>query len=127
MSASNWIAGCYRALQAAVGRQLRNRYEVPKELPHQLLATLVQLTDSPGWGRANKKSTGETRWPARRHSQTPKIEVVCPVCGRSMTYLHTIRRAFADDLVAFKCNPCGFSMTERASDTPPAQRTAARR
>jgi len=29
-----------------------------------------------------------------------------------MIYLHTIRRGFADDLIALKCNPCGFSTTE---------------
>src|SRR5215469_16395840 len=46
-------------------------------------------------------------------------EVICPVCGRPMILLHTIRRAFADDLNVFKCKPCGFSMTEPVSWTRP--------
>jgi hypothetical protein len=46
---------------------------------------------------------------------TPEIEKVCPVCRRPMILLHEIRRAFAEDLYVFKCQPCGFSMTEPAS------------
>jgi hypothetical protein len=34
------------------------------------------------------------------------------MCGRPMALLHTIRRAFAENLNVFKCKPCGFSMTE---------------
>jgi predicted RNA-binding Zn-ribbon protein involved in translation (DUF1610 family) len=40
-------------------------------------------------------------------------EVICPVCGRAMILLHTIRRAFAENLFVFKCKPCGFSVTEQ--------------
>jgi len=29
-----------------------------------------------------------------------------------MILLHTIRRAFAENLNVFKCKPCGFSTTE---------------
>jgi len=107
-----WIADCYRAIQAAVGRQLRNRYEAPKELPHQLLGILVKLPEHPAQGRANQKSPSKTGRQAGRHCWAPTVEVGCPVCGRPMTYLHTIRRGFADDLIALKCNPCGFSTTE---------------
>ena len=39
-------------------------------------------------------------------------EVVCPVCGRPMILLHTIRHAFGENLNVFKCEPCGFSTTE---------------
>jgi hypothetical protein len=42
-------------------------------------------------------------------------EVICSICGRPMTLLHTIRRAFAESLNVFKCKPCGFSMTEPVS------------
>src|SRR5258708_6009258 len=52
-------------------------------------------------------------------------EVMCPVCGRLMILLHTIRRAFAEDLNVFKCKPCGFSTTEPANWTTP--RTSAAR
>jgi hypothetical protein len=38
-------------------------------------------------------------------------EVACPICGRPMT-LQIIRRAFAENLYAFECKPCGLSMTE---------------
>jgi hypothetical protein len=48
-------------------------------------------------------------------------EVICPVCGRPMTLLRTIRRAFAENLNVFKCKPCGFSTTEPVSwATPPS-------
>jgi hypothetical protein len=107
-----WIAGCYRAIQATVGRQLQNQYEVPKELPHQLLAILAQLAEHPAQGRGNQKSLGKTRRQAGSNCWAPTVEVGCPLCGRPMTYLHTIRRAFADDLIVLKCNPCGFSTTE---------------
>jgi predicted RNA-binding Zn-ribbon protein involved in translation (DUF1610 family) len=47
-------------------------------------------------------------------------EVFCPVCGRPMILLHTIRRAFAENLNVFKCKPCGFSTTEPVSWTTPS-------
>jgi predicted RNA-binding Zn-ribbon protein involved in translation (DUF1610 family) len=48
-------------------------------------------------------------------------EVICPVCGRPMILLRTIRRAFAENLNVFKCKPCGFSTTEPVSwATPPS-------
>jgi hypothetical protein len=37
-----------------------------------------------------------------------------------MILLHTIRRAFAENLNVFKCKPCGFSMTEPVSWTTPS-------
>jgi hypothetical protein len=43
----------------------------------------------------------------------------CPVCGRPMKYLHTIRCAFADNLNVFQCKPCGFAMTEPETWTTP--------
>ncbi len=46
---------------------------------------------------------------------TLEIKKVCPVCRRPMVLLHEIRRAFAENLYVFKCQPCGFSMTEPAS------------
>jgi hypothetical protein len=73
-------------------------------LPHQLLAILVQFAGHPAQGRINQKGVSKTGWQA--------FEIGCPVCGRPMTYLHTIRRTFADDLIVLKCNPCGFSTTE---------------
>jgi transcription initiation factor IIE alpha subunit len=51
---------------------------------------------------------------------TPSNEVItCPVCGRPMTF-QIIRRAFAENLHAFECKPCGLSMTEPESSTIPA-------
>jgi predicted RNA-binding Zn-ribbon protein involved in translation (DUF1610 family) len=47
----------------------------------------------------------------------PTAETICPVCGRPMILLHVIRRAFAENLNVFQCEPCGFSMTEPASWT----------
>jgi predicted RNA-binding Zn-ribbon protein involved in translation (DUF1610 family) len=52
------------------------------------------------------------------------VEVVCPVCGRPMKLLHTIRRAFADNLNVYQCKPCGFSMTEPVSWTTNPSRAA---
>jgi len=51
---------------------------------------------------------------------TPEIKKVCPVCRQPMILLHEIRRAFAEDLYVFKCQLCGFSMTEagKPNDTP---------
>jgi hypothetical protein len=46
-------------------------------------------------------------------------EVACPVCGRPTT-LQIIRRAFAENLYAFECKPCGLSMTEPENSTTPA-------
>jgi C4-type Zn-finger protein len=52
-------------------------------------------------------------------------EVICPVCGRPMVLLHTIRRVFGDNLNVFKCKPCGFSTTEPVSwTTRPVARQA---
>jgi predicted RNA-binding Zn-ribbon protein involved in translation (DUF1610 family) len=50
---------------------------------------------------------------AMSENLTSANEVICPVCGLPMILLHTIRRAFADNLNVFKCKPCGFSTTER--------------
>jgi hypothetical protein len=47
---------------------------------------------------------------------TPSNEVACPVCGQPMT-LQIIRRAFAENLYAFECKPCGLSMTDPESST----------
>jgi predicted RNA-binding Zn-ribbon protein involved in translation (DUF1610 family) len=53
---------------------------------------------------------------------TSTNEVICPVCGRPMILLHTIRRAFAENLNVFKCEPCGFSTAEPVSwTTAPSQ------
>jgi hypothetical protein len=32
-----------RAIQTGIGEALRSRYEIPKDLPHQLLTLLMQL------------------------------------------------------------------------------------
>jgi predicted RNA-binding Zn-ribbon protein involved in translation (DUF1610 family) len=45
------------------------------------------------------------------------IEMPCPVCGGPMILLHTIWRAFAENLNVFQCKPCGFSTT---ADAPPS-------
>ena len=34
-----------RALQAAIGQELRAQYELPPELPHRILTLLLQLND----------------------------------------------------------------------------------
>ncbi len=49
-------------------------------------------------------------------SEDPTL--ICPICGRPMILLHTIGRAFAENLNVFKCKPCGFSTTEPVSWTP---------
>jgi hypothetical protein len=36
-----------RAIQTKIGKELRSRFEIPKELPHQLLTLLMQLNDQP--------------------------------------------------------------------------------
>jgi predicted RNA-binding Zn-ribbon protein involved in translation (DUF1610 family) len=56
---------------------------------------------------------------AMNENLTSANEVICPVCGRPMILLHTIRRAFAENLNVFKCKPCGFSTTEPVSWTTP--------
>ena len=58
-------------------------------------------------------------------TDTPEIKKVCPVCRRPMALLHEIRRAFAENLYVFKCEPCGFSMTEPASWTTRPQNASA--
>jgi hypothetical protein len=45
-------------------------------------------------------------------------EVICPVCGRPMTLLHTIRRAFGENLNVFKCKPWVFNDRARKLDNP---------
>jgi hypothetical protein len=45
-----------------------------------------------------------------------------------MILLHTIRRAFAENLNVFQCKPCGFSTTEPVSwTTPPLSRDVSAR
>jgi hypothetical protein len=79
MSTSNypehnyWIAKCYRAIQATLGQQLRDQYEVPKELPHQLLAILVQLTEHPARERANQESPWQDQ-PSRAKKSARGVE-----------------------------------------------------
>jgi hypothetical protein len=34
-----------RTMQSVIGRQLRDEYEVSEEMPHKLLAILLQLTE----------------------------------------------------------------------------------
>jgi hypothetical protein len=38
-------------------------------------------------------------------------EVLCPVCGQTMTFLQKIRRAFGADVDVFRCKSCNFSTT----------------
>jgi transposase-like protein len=38
-------------------------------------------------------------------------EVICPVCGQTMTHLRRIKRAFNGDLDVFLCKSCKFSTT----------------
>ena len=45
------------------------------------------------------------------------IEVICPVCGRSMILFRAIRRTIGEDLNVFQCKPCEFSITEPVSWT----------
>jgi hypothetical protein len=33
----------YRAIEMEIGKELRGRYEPPRELPHKLLALLMQM------------------------------------------------------------------------------------
>jgi predicted RNA-binding Zn-ribbon protein involved in translation (DUF1610 family) len=47
----------------------------------------------------------------------PTAETICPVCGRSMIFLHEIRRAVSENLYVWQCKPCDFSMTGPASWT----------
>jgi len=54
-------------------------------------------------------------------------EVICPVCGRPMTFLRLIRRAFGENVNVFQCKPCGFSTTEPVSWTTPPLRVQAAR
>ena len=49
-------------------------------------------------------------------------EVICSVCGRPITSLCLIRRAFGENLNVFQCKPCGFSTTEPVSWTTPPLR-----
>jgi hypothetical protein len=49
---NDWVAECHHAIRSAIGQQLRNRCELIEEVPHQLLAILVQLTEHPTGGRA---------------------------------------------------------------------------
>ena len=50
-------------------------------------------------------------------TEAAPTEVACPVCGHPMMLLHTIRRAFAENLNVFKCKPCGFSMIDPVLDS----------
>jgi C4-type Zn-finger protein len=58
---------------------------------------------------------------------TPTNEIICPICGRPMTLVRTIKRAFGENLYVFKCEPCGFSLTEPVSWTEPPLSTKATR
>jgi hypothetical protein len=47
-------------------------------------------------------------------------EVICPVCGQTMTFLRRIRRAFNGDLDVFQCKSCKFSTTYAVKMAPAA-------
>ncbi len=96
--------------------------------------TFVRLSPAACWQvRAGRplidiKASGRYRVHTNKMSDGPTStnEVICPVCGRPMVLLHTIRRAFAENLKVFKCKPCGFSTTEPASwTTPPSSQVSA--
>lgn len=40
-----WIDDCYREMQSAIGQQLRKQFKVQSEIPHQLLALMLQLDE----------------------------------------------------------------------------------
>jgi hypothetical protein len=54
---------------------------------------------------------------------TPTDKVTCPACGRRMTLLYTIRRAFAENLNVFKCR-CGLTLAKPESKTTPPRAAA---
>jgi len=47
-------------------------------------------------------------------------EVICPVCGQTMTNLRRIRRALNGDLDVFQCKSCKFSTTYAVKMAPAA-------
>jgi transposase-like protein len=42
---------------------------------------------------------------------TPETEVICPVCGQTMTYLHRFRSAFHGTFDEFRCKSCNYLTT----------------
>jgi hypothetical protein len=55
-----------------------------------------------------------------RNDTNPATEVICPVCGQTMTYLHRIWRAFNGDRDVFRCGSCKVSMTRAVKMAPAA-------
>lgn len=39
---------CHRAILERIGQELRGRYQPPQDLPHRLLALLVQINEQRG-------------------------------------------------------------------------------
>jgi len=42
---------------------------------------------------------------------TPEPEVICPVCGQTMTFLHRLRSAFDGTFDEFRCKSCNYRTT----------------
>jgi hypothetical protein len=64
--------------------------------------TLIHIKAQPRGLGAHMPMAGEDR----------KIVPDCPVCARPMAHHHTIRRAFAPNVEAFRCTPCNISVHE---------------
>jgi hypothetical protein len=78
----------HRAIRTKIGQALRATYDLPQELPHQMLALLMQLGD----GRVG----------------FPK----CPDCGVEMWLCHVEPDTRDHDLRTFECPRCQHSMSD---------------
>jgi C4-type Zn-finger protein len=54
---------------------------------------------------------GDTHLLSMNNIATPETEIICPVCGQTMTYRHRVRSAFHETADVFGCTSCNFSTT----------------
>jgi hypothetical protein len=54
-----WNALYYRAIRTKIAQELRAEYDLPKNLPHQILTLLMQLNASQGEARPASASDGQ--------------------------------------------------------------------
>ena len=50
-------AACLRDIQTKIGQELRATYDLPQDLPHQMLMLLMQLNDQPDGEHGRARET----------------------------------------------------------------------
>src|SRR5262249_1377854 len=84
----------YLAIQQRIGSMLRQQYEPPKDLPHQLLALLVELKnqEDDGWGRTASGGAGTMNAPT---GQEPRLRACLAATAYGRSWQILLQKSFS--------------------------------